>query len=199
MTEQAPHEALEYWHTDAGIGRLQLWGETYELFLRTHAATRPYQPSAQAELVPLAESGLCTALTGQAYLLEPRSSPLEHWRRLTGQPLPARSRELDMVRVGDVQAAWYDRDRTLVLWDCGLLSPYAEAEPALDPNLRALWQGAEAALAARFPAATRLVTPSWTPQYDPQEYREFLWHAGYERLSAYAFVKPLIAPIASAR
>jgi hypothetical protein len=132
-------------------------------------------------------------------VLEPRISPLDHWRRLTGQPLPARARELDIARVGDVQAAWFDRDHTLVLWDCGLLGAYAEAEPALDPNLRALWQGTEATLAQRFSAATRLVTPSWTPLYNPREYREFLWRAGYERLSAYAFVKPLLATAVSAR
>src|SRR5258708_752164 len=82
MKERYPHETLHYWQHETEIGRVQLWGETYELFLRTHAATRTYQPSQQAELVPLAEAGTCTTLTGQAYILEPRISPLEHWRRL---------------------------------------------------------------------------------------------------------------------
>ena len=107
----------------------------------------------------------------------------------------ARSPELDelaRVRVGDVQAFYYPTDRWLVLRDCALLMPYREADPLLDPNHRALWQGVEATLLAHFPATAQIVTPAVPPGYDRSDYAPFLDAMGYVRLSRHAYGRTLL-------
>jgi hypothetical protein len=99
--------------------------------------------------------------------------------------------QLDDVRVGDLQAWYYQQDRTIVLWNCVLLNLSREADPALDANLVAFWTGSEAHLSRRFLDATRIVTPSWESVYDTRDYRGFLQAMGFARLSAKAYAKAL--------
>ena len=170
---------------------MHLWGETYDLRLGLDATQALYWPSQQAELVPLVHAGRSTAVVGQAWIALPRVTALEQWRRRTGQPVPERPVAHDAIGMGAVHAVFYDQDRLLVLWRCGLTLPFSAAEPALDPNLRALWRGTEDQLVRRFPAAARLVTPAWEPAYASGEYRAFVAGLGYARLSPHAFGKRL--------
>jgi hypothetical protein len=190
MHEHEPTRHPEpFWQTDAVVGRVRLFGDNRDLHVRTRQVDATYRRTLTRYLVPLT-GGRATYLLGQAYVEEPHAPlpaailRLHHER---GLPLPP----LDDVSVGELQAWYYQDDRTIVLWDCLLHGQYREADPALDANLRTLWRGGEELLTRRFPEATRLVTPSWESAYDTREYRGFLETMGLHRLSAKAFGKAL--------
>jgi hypothetical protein len=189
MKEREPRTHEYRWQETHEIGRLHLWGETYDLTLGLAGTQAPYGPSPDTELVPLRYTGLQTAVTGQAWIAEPRVTALAQWRRRTGQARPDAPVEDEIINVGNVHAVWYEPDRLLVLWICRLALPLSQAEPALDPNLRALWRGTKDTLLQRFPAAEQLVTPAWEPVYDRREYRAFLENLGYACVSPHAYRK----------
>ena len=181
-----PRDASEpFWQTDRPIGRVHLWGETYDLGLRTQTLTLP--ASRTLELVPT-PPGPRTYLRGQAYIVEPWPAVPVALRGMRSAELE----ELERVRVGDVQALYYPSEQLLVLRDCALLMPYREADPLLDPNHRALWQGTEEALLARFPATRQIVTAAAPPGYDRSDYAPFLAAMGYTRLSRQAYGRTLL-------
>jgi hypothetical protein len=182
---QSPDVPEPFWQADRAIGRVHLWGDTYDLALRTHTLTLP--ASRTPDLVPTTP-GPRTYLRGQAYIVEPWPAVPAALRGIRSPELA----ELERVRVGDVQAFYYPTDRVLVLRDCALLMTYREAEPRLDPNHRALWQGTEETLLARFPAATQIVTPAVPPGYDRADYAPFLDAMGYARLSRSAYGRTLL-------
>ena len=178
-----------FWQTEQTIGQLAVDGALTDLHLRTRSISEPYRPSRRREIVPITNSGIRTYTLGQAYILTPELTQLEHWRRLTGQPLPERQRPLEDVRVGDVQSFFYAQDHTLVIWNVLMLPDHRGADPVTDPNLDTLWRGAEAFLLGRFAGVERIVTPSWEPAYERAAYHAFLRSLGYRRISTLAFEK----------
>ena len=197
MHEHEPGEPYleRFWQTEQTIGRLAVDGDLTDLRLRTRSLSEPYRPSRRREIVPITVSGIRTYTLGQAYILTPELTQLEHWRRISGQPLPARTRPLEDVRVGDVQSFFYAQDHTLVIWDGLMLPDHRGDDPATDPNLHTLWRGAEAFLLGRFAGAERVVTPSWEPAYERDAYHACLRVLGYRRISTLAFEKRTAAAL----
>ena len=186
MTERLSPSAAEiFWQHERPIGRVHLWGATYDLSLRSHTQVVP--ASSRPEIIPVTP-GPRTYLRGQATIAEPFPAVP---RSVDDLPTAARA-ELDRVRVGDVQALYYPTDRVLVLRDCALLVPYREADPLLDPNHRALWLGTEDALLSQFPDATQIVTPAHAPGYARADYTPFLEAFGYQPLSRVAYGRTLL-------
>lgn len=180
----APPEA--FWQHERLIGRVHLWGATYDLALRSQTRTLP--SSARPEIVPVT-SGPRTYLRGQATIAEPFPTvPATVAHGLSAQDRA----ELERVRIGDVQALYYPADRLLVLRDCALLLPYREADPLLDANHRALWLGTEDALLAQFPDTAQIVTPVHAPGYSGADYTPFLEAFGYTPLSRIAYGRTLV-------
>lgn len=92
--------------------------------------------------------------------------------------------------VGQAQAWYYPADRVLVIWECFLLGPYREPEPARDMSLITLWTGFERALLGRLPEAERIVT-TWEDIYPRERWAEFLAAQGYTAEGGAVFAKPV--------
>jgi hypothetical protein len=175
--EQHHHERRPFWDQEQEIGRFHTNGETYALFLRSRTlpgtATKP------------------SYFLGQAFIVEPRPQLPAPVRRFLADSRDPRA--LDRVRVGDIQALYAPTQRRIEMLSCLLLPQYQEAEPALDANVRGLWQGAEAVLEAQFPAARVLTTSVQDRFYQRADYVAFLNSLGY--LPAHASLRTFVRPL----
>ncbi|MGH2369612.1 MAG: hypothetical protein ACRDI2_15615 [Chloroflexota bacterium] len=76
-----------------------------------------------------------------------------------------------------------------MLWECFLEREYTGRDGPDDPNLHALWDGFERFLTDRFPGTEHLVTPSWEPLYEQDQWQRFLAARGFAEVGSKAFAK----------
>lgn len=163
-----------FWNRDHELSRFHHHGETYELYLRSRVVLGPgAKPS---------------FYVGQAYIIEPRPHIPQSLRKLMPE-----LREMERVRVGDVQAFYSAEQRQIDIVSCLLLSQYQEAEPKLDANFRGLWCGVEDALEAEFPDARLMTTSVQDRHYQRPDYVDFLNSMGY--LPAMPNLRQYVRPI----
>src|SRR6266702_6485255 len=86
------------------------------------------------------------------------------------------------IEIGQAQAWFYPTDKTIVLWEC-FLERFVRDKPLLeDPNMRDLWYGFERFLRKQCVGAERITTPFHDPEFDKDEYQQFLTSLGYQPL-----------------
>lgn len=164
------------------MGEAWLAGQPATLRLRLHTSSEPYRvPGTHKEIVPLRPgSGLRRYVLARPYI-----GSTHHARRgRQGERLACLERS-----IGNAQAWFYEHDRTLVLWECFLESDFRRPDPVDDTTFHVLWRGFEDHLLGRFPAARRVITPSWEPVYDRCDWQQFLRSQGYLPVNRLAFVK----------
>jgi hypothetical protein len=202
MTRELEPQEAPFWHLDEELGEARLYGESCRVRGRIHLQEEKYTPYVtRQEIFPLQTShGIRDYVLMHPYLLLPDIS-LE----VTLSPQPNPSGAIGTVtssewqgmkheRIGDGQAWYYRGDRTLLLWECMLFERHRASDPNEDENLLALWHGFENFLTRHFPEASRIVTPSFDPEYDQGEWEAFLQQLGYEALSDEAFAKEVVRP-----
>ncbi len=96
-----------------------------------------------------------------------------------GEVIKSQERKHKEVEIGQAQAWYYPQDRTIMLWEC-LLNPFVQDKPLFeDPNMRDLWYSFERFLRKNCTGADRIVTPYHDPEYEHEEYQEFLASLAY--------------------
>ena len=200
MTEAIPNP---YWTEDVLLGETTIAQEHALVRLKLHTGEEPYRGHGAAELLPLSSpTGVAISLHGQPYLLEPALSldvalsPSVHPSGAIGEIAATHWVGMRHRPVGNAQAWYYPADHLLLLWECFLEDRDRHESPFTDPLLQTVWTGVEALLCARFPAAARIVTPSWEDLYEKVAWQQFLGAQGYEATSLRAFVKHLPPEIA---
>jgi len=204
MKERRPDEAEHdpYWTADIGLfeGRFRSTrDEPWEVRARVHTGEERYRlDRIDTEIVPIASrEGTRTYIHLLPYFAFPdirltvglSSSPRADGA--IGAVIGAEEVGMRQQPVGKAQAWYYTADRTLVLWECFLESPYRDAPLAEDANMRRLWLGVEDFLVTRFPAATRITTPFDDPIAERETYQAFLRSLTYEPVAKAAFGKAL--------
>lgn len=85
--------------------------------------------------------------------------------------------------VGNAQAWYYPEDKLLVLWECEVFPSWRRKSSRADddPILPLVWHGFESLLLEKFTDAERIVTPSWEPNYERDDWQAFLRSFSYAR------------------
>jgi hypothetical protein len=193
--EDAPQHELPYWTHDTSLctGSFRYFGSEPVLVRgKLHLADEPYRKSdVDLEIVPLAhKQGMSTYVNLRAYVLVPDitltidlyPTPKQYADQsyTIGEVAGATERlKMKEQDIGDGQAWYYPADQTIVLWECGLYRHFAEAPIAQDPNMQDLWTGFEQFLTAQFPDAVQIATTYADPDYQTEQYQEFLTALGY--------------------
>jgi hypothetical protein len=108
-----------------------------------------------------------------------------------GEVLGAHEAGKREVEIGQAQAWWYPEDKTVVLWEC-LLHSFTQERPLLqDENMLHYWQGVERFFHAQCPDAERITTPFRDPEYEIEEYQQFLRVLGYQPVAKAAYGKEI--------
>ena len=108
-----------------------------------------------------------------------------------GEVVGAQERKQREVEIGQAQAWYYPRDKTIILWEC-FLHEFVRDKPLLeDPNMRDLWHSFARFLRKHFVGATRITTPFHDPLFRTEEYHEFLRSLGYEQVAKAAYGKSI--------
>ena len=201
MTERERDQpAPEYWNADDAIGEVRPWpSERYTLRLKAHVAEELYRRSEGAEIVPLKQArGVRTYTQAKPYILIPdirlgvRLFPTTAPTKAVGLVTSSERAGMRHEEIGQAQGWYYHEDRVLVLWEAYLFPRYRGPNVAEDPNSYALWEGFERFLVDRFPLAQQIVTTHDDPEYQTDQYQDFLQRMGYRRLNPAAFAKPLL-------
>ena len=197
MTDDDNNED-EYWTHDLLLGEARIGRETAAVRLKMHVSDEPYRSRAAADIVPLAHSvGRATYLHAKPYVLEPAITltiglfPTPADQGVIGEVERADWEGMRHREIGNAQAWYYPADRLLVLWECYLTDWCRQENPLTDPALAVVWTGFEGLLRDRFPAAARMVTPSWEDLYEKVDWQQFLAGQGYAPVSPKAFGKEL--------
>ena len=93
--------------------------------------------------------------------------------------------------IGSAQGWYYVPDRTLVLWEVVLHRHHKQTKPVGDPILTTVWQGFERVLLEHSPGARLLATPFDDPNYETEDYQQFLRTQGYTPIVKAAYGKTL--------
>ncbi|MHB8645468.1 MAG: hypothetical protein ACYDAR_06740 [Thermomicrobiales bacterium] len=200
--EQQPREEAPYWAADIGLfeGRFRSTRDEPRIVrARVHTSEETYdQQSDDREIVPLATPrGTRTYVHLQPYLAFPDIrltvglSPSPRAAGAIGEVIDAEEVGVRQQPVGKAQAWYYPADRTVVLWECFLESPYRALPLTEDGNMRRLWLGVEDFLVTRFPTATRITTPFDDPIAERETYQAFLHSLDYAPVAKAAFGKAL--------
>jgi hypothetical protein len=200
--EVEPQHEPPYWTHDTSLftGSFRYFGKEPVLVRgKLHLADEAYRKSdVDLEIVPLVhKQGMSTYVNLQAYVLVPDitltidlyPTPKQYADQsyAIGEVAGATERpKMKEQDIGDGQAWYYPADQTIVLWECGLYRHFTEAPLAQDPNMRGLWTGFEQFLTAQFPDASQIATTYSDPDYQTEQYQEFLTARGY---SAHPTVK----------
>ena len=184
-----------YWRDDVLLGEVVLPEGSALVRLRLHQDTEAIPDG--SPLVPLTHpDGSRVYVHAQPYILEPDIALTVDLRPDPGPAgricavVASTWDGLRHVAIGQAQAWFYPADRVLVLWECYLRDSYRQDDPVHDPALAMLWQGFEAELRHRFPAATRVATPAWEDLYPRPAWQAFLAQQGYSPETAALFSKP---------
>ncbi|MGH2370722.1 MAG: hypothetical protein ACRDI2_21300 [Chloroflexota bacterium] len=177
-------------------------GQPSPVRLQAHVAEESYRHgNPRQEIVPLsAKSGTRTYVLARPYIEEPQVSvvmevfPRPSIDGAIGRVVRAEQTGTRPRLIGKAQAWYYPADRTTVLWECFLEREYTAGSAPDDPNLHGLWDGFERFLLDRFPNAEQLVTPSWEPLYEPDQWRRFLATRGFAEVGPKAFARALTPP-----
>ena len=174
----------------------KVWG-------RFHTSEEQYSDSSQ-EIIPIKEKkGKRTYVMMQPFVLEPKltftfglyKNP-KHYAdqanvigKTLGQPKHEGFKE---VQIGNGQAWYYHKDKTIVLWECFFDSRFHKHPFQEDMNMQNLWKGFEHWLIKQFPQATTLATPFNDPiAKSIDEYQSFLRKLGYSPIAEGAFGKKI--------
>lgn len=191
------HPPGPFWDSDEVVGEVRFPDYTAPLSLKTHLSEERYRHySHDHEIVRLkSHRGLRHYLLARPYVLEPTIAltvdlfSRRHPNGAIGELVGGAVTDRRPVDIGSAQAWLYPQEQTLVLWECYLFDRFRAADPLADANLHTLWEGVEGVLLDRFPHAQRLVTPSWEPQYDREQWQAFLQSRGFARANGRAFGK----------
>jgi hypothetical protein len=198
MTEHEQPDQ-EYWNADEAIGEVTLWrDQRYTLRLKAHVAEELYRQGVGEEILPLtSQRGVRTDVHARPYVLVPdvivdvQLSPGAAARGAAGETRESSWKGMRHEELGTCQAWFYIADRSIVLWEAVLQDRYRTPQLADDSTMYALWEGFERFLIERFPSARRIATAPNDPEYDTEQYQEFLRSLGYRELSVEAFGKDL--------
>jgi hypothetical protein len=95
------------------------------------------------------------------------------------------------VEIGQMQAWYYKSDKTIVLWEC-LLHPNVLDKPLrVDPNMKDLWGSFERFLSRECQGVEQITTHFHNPEYEIEEYQEFLATLGYRPVAKAAWAKAI--------
>ncbi len=108
-----------------------------------------------------------------------------------GEVLESRERRHKEIEIGQAQAWYYPQDCTIILWECLLHTFVCDTSVLKDPNMCAFWQGFERFLQGHFERALRICTPYHDPEYEREEYQQFLHTLGYRPVAKAAFGKEI--------
>ena len=175
----------------------KVWG-------RFHTSEEQFSDSSH-EIIPIKEiKGKRTYVMMQPYVLEPKltftvgfyKNP-KHYAdqgdvigKTLGQPKHEGFKE---VQVGNGQAWYYHKDKTIVLWECFFDDRFQKHPFLDDANMQSLWKSFEQWLIKQFPKASTLATPFNDPIAESiEEYQAFLKSLGYSPLAKGAFGKQLV-------
>lgn len=204
MTErEQPQEQPDYWNVDQAIGEVTLWRDQhYTLRLKAHIADELYRQPARDEIIPLKHrQGVRTYVHAKPYVLVPDITlgiqlfPTPDPTGAVGEVASSTWEGMRHEELGNCQGWFYLEDRSIVLWEALLLERYRMPDLAQDSNTTALWEGFEQFLTERFPSARLIATTYDDPEYETQQYQEFLQRLGYSRLNPQAFGKTLSSTV----
>jgi hypothetical protein len=193
--EAEPQHEPPYWTHDTSLctGSFRSFGREPVLVRgKLHLADEPYRKSdVDLEIVPLAhKQGMSTYVNLRAYVLVPditltidlyptprQSAAYSYIGKVAGAA--TENPKMKEQEIGDGQAWYYPADKTIVLWECGLYRHFEEAPIHQDPNMSGLWTVFEQFLTAQFPDAVQIATTYSDPDYQTEQYQEFLTNLGY--------------------
>lgn len=186
---------LPYWTHDTSLftGTFRYFGKEPVLVRgKVHLADESYSKTdADLEIVPLTQKkGQSTYVNIRAYVLVPDITltiglyphPKQHADQppTIGEVIDSQEKpQMREQEIGDGQAWYYPHDKAIVLWECSLYRHFAEAPIEQDQNMQGLWTGFEQFLIAQFPEATQIATTYADPDYQTEQYQEFLTALGY--------------------
>jgi hypothetical protein len=172
-----------------------------QLHGRIHTNEEKYEAS-RYEIIPIRErKGKRTYVMMQPYVLEPKLTPTvglyvnpkryADQESSIGETIGApQVQGLQEAQVGNAQAWYYHRDKTIILWECFFDSRFHKHPFATDTNMQQLWRSFERYLVQKFPKAVTLATPFNDPIADSiEEYQAFLKTLGYSPIEEAAFGK----------
>jgi len=195
---QSPEK--EFWTVDEQLGTVSLFGADAAARMRAHVSEETYTPYVtRGELIPLqAAQGVRDYVLIHPYILVPDITleasfyPRAKAPEPIGHVIASAWQGMRHERIGQGQAWHYREDRTILLWELLLYPRYRDEDAAPDANLHALWQAFERFLANRFPTAQTIATPAQEPEYEQDQWRDFLIQLGYREQSEQILVKEVV-------
>lgn len=198
-TEQRPpFPEDDYWTHDYQIGEGTFYRDSrHAIRLKLHRSTERYAAD-EDEIIPVqTKHGERLYFQAKPYILVPdfRVSvnlypyPTPGDQGAVGEVASSEWEGMKHDELGTAQAWYYPADRILVLWEVDLHPRYHQAMAMGDGNLAAVWQGFERVLLEHCPDARLLATPFDDPNYERDDYQEFLRSQGYQPWAHAAFAK----------
>ena len=198
MTEQ---EHDPFWTHDVELGEETFYRDSlHTIRLKLHRSTERYSKYHDYdEIVPLdTKRGERLYFLAKPYILVPdirltmRAYPTPDPSGAVGEVESSWWEGMKHDELGSAQAWYYLPDRILVLWEMILFDRHRRhSDPGKDSNYAAVWQGFERVLREHCPDAELLATPFDDPNYERDQYQDFLRSQGYSPIAQAAFGKTI--------
>lgn len=193
MREHWPGPA-PYLRAECALGELEIRGQRYAAGWDVHLAEE--RTSARELLLPdLPRGQERLYVHARPFIQEPTVSlliglyPTHQQGRPVGEVLSVCEDARRKRFIGDAQAWAYPEQKLLVLWECLLFEDWQMPTARGDAALAVLWTSFERELLRGVPETRRIVTPSWEPLYETDDWQDFLVARGYQPGTDAAFVK----------
>lgn len=179
----------EYWERTEHIARLQLPPDDRdtEIFFLWHFSRESYSANYSEIGIKLPRPDERVYVHVKACYFVPRivltvglTPPVQNEIGIeVGRVEDSRVQGSDRHFIANLQAWYYQNEKTLMLWEVDLFPRYASDDPTEDLLLGSLWYFFEEELLELFPDCERIVTPGGEPKYDDAKWREFLTERKY--------------------
>lgn len=180
----------DYWEKTEHVARLQLppADRDTEIFFLWHFARESYGANYDEIGIKFSAAGTRDYVHVKACYYTPRivltvglTPPVQSAiGDEIGRVEDARAEGSTRHFIANLQAWYYENEKTLMLWEVDLFDQYAASDPTKDFLLAAFWYFYEEKLLELFPDCERIVTPGHEPKYDKDGWHEFLKGKGYE-------------------
>lgn len=191
----------DYWQRVEPIAKLPLPPQDHEhdVYFLWHQSREKYGRGHQEIGITLTEAGERVYVHAKAYYSTPNiivtvafTTPIRTAiGEEVGQVLDSEARGAKHHEVASCQAWYYEKERTLMLWEVDVRSHYAGGDPSQDFLLITLWDAFEQALLQEVPECYQIITPGWEPGYEVEQWKSFLSARGYNPHRENTYIKTM--------